>query len=502
MTALSRVTGLIRDVIFANLVGSTFVADAFFVAFRIPNFFRRIFGEGAFSAAFVPVYTQQRVSRPPQEVRGFVDLVTGRLALVLALIVVAGVLAAPALVSFLAPGFRADPAKYQLTVDALRLTFPYLFFICLVALSAAILNTWGYFAAPAATPVLLNLSLIAAALWVTGIVDNAAIALSIGVLAAGVVQLLFQIPFLTKVGVMPVPRLALRHDDESRKGAREVWRLMMPAIFGTSVAQLNLIVNTFIASFLVTGSVSWLYYSDRLMEFPLGVFGVALGTVILPRLSKVHAESSPEEFSALLDWGMRWCLIVALPSTAGLIALAEPMMTTLFFYGAFTNLDVTMSARALVAFAAGLTGLMAVRVLSPGFFARNNTKTPVNAGIIAMIANAVLAAVLVFQFEHVGLALATSLAAYLNAGILLVLLIRQRAYSPLPGWPVFLCRVAGGSLIMCAALLWSVPDSSLWFEYSIFERAMHLAIRIFAGIAIYATCLLLFGIRIRQLVRK
>ena len=502
MTVVSRVTGLARDVIFAQLVGSTFVADAFFVAFRIPNFFRRIFGEGAFSAAFVPVYTQHRISQPPTEVKSFVNSVTGKLVLALLLIVAVGVVAAPAMVSILAPGFHGEPAKFQLTVDALRLTFPYLFFICLVALSAAILNTLGHFAAPAATPILLNLALIASALWLTGLVGNAAIALSLGVLGAGVLQLAFQIPFLKRVDAIPVPQLKQSRNEQTREAVKEVRRLMIPAVFGTSVAQLNLIINTFIASFLATGSVSWLYYSDRLMEFPLGVFGVALGTVILPRLSKVHAESSPAEFSAVLDWGMRWCFIIALPSTAGLIALAKPIMATLFFHGAFTELDVDMSARALVAFSTGLTGLVAVRVLSPGFFARNNTKTPVNAGIAAMIANAILAIVLVLYLEHVGLALATSLAAYLNAGILLVLLIKDRCFNPLPGWPMFLCRVFGASSIMAVALLWSISDSSAWLEFGLAERVLHLVPRILGGAAVYVACLFALGIRVGHLIRK
>lgn len=503
MTTVSRITGLARDVIFAHLIGSTAVADAFFVAFRIPNFFRRIFGEGAFSAAFVPVYAKQRLARSPKQTRNFVNLVTGWLGLSLIVLVAAGVVAAPMLITGLAPGFKADPVKYQLTVDSLRITFPYLLFISMVALSAGILNTQGYFAAPAATPILLNLSLIAAAVWVTGMVDNAAIALSIGVFAAGAIQLLFQLPFLARVGAVPLPRLRIKDDAESGKGAKEVFRLMLPALFGTSIAQLNLIVNTFIASFLVTGSVSWLYYSDRLMEFPLGVFGVALGTVILPRLSTVHARLAAQEFSDLLDWGLRWCFLIGLPSTVGLITLAEPMLATLFLHGgAFTEFDVTMSARALVAYATGLLGLIAVRVLSPGFFARNNTKTPVHAGAISMAVNAVLAVALAFSFQHVGLAMATSIAAYVNAGILLALLMKQGAYAPNGGWPLFLLRVGGASLIMGAVLWWSVADSSMWYEYGAFHRAIHLLMRVLAGAAIYIACLYLFGVRIHQLMRK
>ena len=501
MTTISRITGLVRDIVFAQVVGSTFAADAFFVAFRIPNFFRRIFGEGAFSAAFVPVYTQHRRTREPGEVRGFVNLVTGRLALILLLVTVVGILAAPVVVTVIAPGFRVDAEKFTVTVEALRWTFPYLLFICLVALSAGILNTCGQFAIPAATPILLNLTLIGSALWLTGFVPNLAVALAIGVFIAGVLQLIFQIPFLVKSKVMPRPALKVT-SVEDREGAGEVYRLMLPAIFGASVAQINLIINTIIASFLVTGSVSWLYYSDRLMEFPLGVFGVALGTVLLPRLSNEHVAQAKDEFSGLLDWGMRWCLLIALPATIGLITLAEPLVATLFHHGAFTQHDVLMSARALVAFSFGLIALVAVRVLAPGFFARKDTKTPVRVGVIAMAVNTVLGIALVFPLQHVGLALATSLAAFVNAGILLYLLMRDKTYLPLRGWSAFMVRVLCASSIMGAVLWWSVPDLTQWLDYSILEQIFHLAIRVLGGMVLYLILILTFGIKIDQILRK
>ena len=502
MTTLSRITGLVRDIMLAQLVGSTLVADAFFVAFRIPNFFRRIFGEGAFSAAFVPVYTDQRINASAKETQRFVDLVTGRLGLILLLITFVGVLASPILVTILAPGFKVDPEKYQITVDSLRITFPYLLFICLVALSAAILNTCGQFAAPAATPILLNLSLIASALWITGMVDNAAIALSIGVFIAGVLQLLFQIPFLAREKALPRPKIGFKEKSGPANQAGEVYRLMIPAIFGSSVAQVNLIINTFIASFLVTGSVSWLYYSDRLMEFPLGVFGVALGTVILPRLSKEHTNVQSQEFSRLLDWGLRWCCLVSLPATVGLIVLAEPILTTLFFHGAFTAHDVSMSAAALIAFATGLIALVAVKVLSPGFFARKDTRTPVRVGVISLVVNAVLCIALVFPLKHVGLALATSVAAFVNAGLLLYLLLKDGTYRPLDGWILFLLRVVGASAIMGGVLRWWAADNSLWLAYSLMERVSQLALLIVAGIVIFCLCILLFGLNLRQLMKR
>ena len=502
MTVISRITGLARDIVFAQLVGSTFVADAFFVAFRIPNFFRRIFGEGAFSAAFVPVYTQQQANSSQSEIQGFLDLVTGRLATVLIILSTVGVIFSPIFITILAPGFRADIDKFQLTVESLRITFPYVLFVCLVALSAGILNTHGRFAAPAATPILLNISLIASALWLTGVTQNAAIALSIGVLGAGVIQLLFQLPFLIGIGKMPRPRLRRKVKGDAEKGAKEVYRLMLPAVFGASVAQVNLIVNTFIASFLVTGSVSWLYYSDRLMEFPLGVFGVALGSVILPRLSKEHVDSAHQEFSRVLDWGMRWCLLIGIPSTVALSVLAEEIVASLFYHGAFTETDVVMSARALVAFSIGLSALIAVRVLSPGFFARNDTKTPVRAGAIAMVVNAVLAVVLAISFQHVGLAAAISVAAFVNAGLLYYWLRRDRAYNPQSGWPMFIFRVATASFIMGIALWWHSPSHVVWLDYGIVERVFRLLGYVIAGVAIYVASLLALGIRIHQLMRK
>ena len=502
MTTISRLTGLIRDIIFAQLIGSSYLADAFFVAFRIPNFFRRIFGEGAFSAAFIPVYTRYRVSGHEAQTREFVDIVTGRLSLVLLALTVLGVVFAPLIVSVLAPGFRAEPEKYQVTVESLRLTFPYVLFICLVAASAAILNTHQRFAAPAATPILLNVSLIAAAIWLTGLVENAAIALSIGVLIAGAVQLLFQLPFLYRIKAIPTPRLKVRKKNEANKGVREVYRLMIPSIFGSSVAQINLLVNTFMASFLITGSVSWLYYSDRLLEFPLGVFGVALGSVILPKLSEVHAHKHHVEFSRLLDWGLRWSVLISVPATVGLIVLAHYTLAALFFHGAFTETDVMMSARALTAYSIGLTALVAVRVLSPGFFARNDTKTPVRAGVIAMVLNMFFAVALIFPLQHVGLALATSLAAFVNAGLLLYWLVRDRTLRFQPGWTLFLIRVVLASSIMGFLLLWIVPPLANWLDYSITERVLRLSVYIAVGGGVYAISILVLGIRFNQLIQR
>ncbi len=505
MTLLSRISGLIRDVVFAHAIGAGQLADAFFVAFRIPNFFRRIFGEGAFSVAFVPVFTEMRTHHPSHDTQVFLDQMAGRLGLVLIIVSTLGVVGAPIIVTLLAPGFTNEPEKYALTVDSLRLTFPYLFFISLVAMSAGMFNTINRFAVPAATPVLLNLCLIASVFLFIPIMPNAAVALALGVFVAGVVQLSVQLPFLHRENLLPKPRLKAKLPDDKvgLEGVGKVYRLMLPALFGTSVAQINLLINTIIASFLVTGSVSWLYYSDRLMEFPLGVFGIALATAILPDLSKKHATDNSEEFSRTLDWALRWVLFISLPATAGLIALAGPMLTTIFQHGEFTEHYAIMAAKSLVAFSLGLTALSAVRVLANGFYARQNTKTPVRVGVIAMVVNVTtsLFFVYILDLAHVGLALATSVAACVNAFLLLFLLRREGTYTPQTGWLFFSLQVLAASFVMGAILWWGAGAIETWFANSAFERIGRLTIWVLAGLGIYVLCILLFGIRPRHLLK-
>ena len=497
MTLISRISGLVRDSIFASAIGAGvgIAADAFYVAFRIPNFLRRIFGEGAFSQAFVPVFTEHKARDTHEELRAFVDRLAGIFGLILFLVTLAGVVAAPFIVMALAPGFEGE--KFDLTVQMLRITFPYLLFISLVAMAAGILNSHGRFAAAAFTPVLLNLSLIGAALWLAPLMDKPVLALAWGVFIAGVVQLLFQVPFLLRLKLLPRPRLGRGHD-----GVSKVFRLMLPAIFGVSVAQINTLINTILASFLVTGSVSWLYYSDRLMEFPLGVFGIALATVILPSLSQRHTSASPREFSHLLDWALRLSCIISVPATVGLILLAGPMLATMFYYGAFTAHDVEMSAQALVAFSVGLLGFVLVKVLAPGFYARQDTRTPVRIGMIAMGANIVMSLALVSFMQHVGLALAISLAAFINAGLLFHLLRRQGIYTPDPGWILFLSRVVVASVLMGALLWWlagALPD---WFAMDARTRVLRLVFCIMAGMIVYVTSLYILGVRPRQLLLR
>jgi len=490
----SRVAGFVRDVVIAQAFGAGVGADAFFVAFRIPNFLRRLFAEGAFAQAFVPVLSEYRAQREIADVRDLAAHVSGALIGALALVAVVGVLAAPVLIAVFAPGFLADPEKYALAVEMVRITFPYVFFISLVAFAGGILNTWGRFAIPAVTPVLLNLSLIGAALWLAPVLEIPVVALAWGVLVAGVVQLAFQFPFLAALGMLVRPRLRRAHE-----GVARVFALILPAVFGVSVSQINLLVDTIIASFLVTGSVSWLYFSDRMVEFPLGVFGIALATVILPHLSRQHASTAPESFSDTLDWALRLVVLLAAPAAVGLGLLAAPILTTLFQYGAFSAHDVEMAARSLLAFASGLLAFIAVKVLATGYFSRQDTRTPVRVGVVAMLSNIGLNLALVVPFAHAGLALATTLAAFINAGLLLRGLVVRGVYRPRPGWGGFIARVAAGNLVM-AAVLWVMRgEPAGWFEAEAAVRAARLGALVATGMVLYAAVMLALGIRPRTL---
>ncbi len=493
MTLLSRIFGFIRDMVVARVFGAGLGTDAFFVAFKIPNFMRRLFAEGAFSQSFVPVLSEYKTQREHDEVKRLADDVAGSFGAILLLITIIGVLTAPVLIAIFAPGFLDEPGKYDLATDMLRFTFPYIFFISLTAFAGGILNTYGRFGVPAFTPVLLNLVLIGCAVWLAPKMDEPIMALAWGVFFAGLAQLLFQLPFLAKLKLLPRPRF-----DRKNEGVQKIKKLMIPAIFGSSVAQINLLLDTLIASFLVTGSVSWLYFSDRLVEFPLGVFGIALATVILPSLSKQHAAASAEAFSKTLDWALRWVLLIGTPAMVGLFMLAGPMLTTLFQYGEFSQHDAEMATRSLMAYAIGLQGFILVKVLSPGFFARQDTKTPVRIGIIAMVANMVMNVILVFPLAHAGLALATSLSAFLNAGLLYRILRREGVYKPEAGWLKLMLQVLTANCIMAALLWWGAGDLQQWFDWSGLQRAMQLLIWIGAGAAVYFITLLLLGVRFRS----
>ena len=498
MTMLSRVLGLVRDVVIARMLGASAGADAFFVALKIPNFLRRLFAEGAFNQAFVPVLSEYRSNGSMAATKLLVDRVAGTLGGTLVLVTLVGVLAAPAIIWVFAPGFGDDPVKRALTVEMLRLTFPYLFFIALTAFAGGILNSWNRFAVPAFTPVLLNLSLIGCALFLAPhfAEDRMAVALAWGVLIAGVVQLLFQLPFLARLNLMPIPRMGWRDP-----GVRKIMKLMAPALFGASVYQLNSLVNTILASMLETGSVTWLYYTDRLIELPLGIFAVAIGTVILPSLSSKHADASPEAFSRTLDWAIRMVLLIGLPAALALFALAEPLLSTLFHYGEFSAFDVTQTAASLRAYSAGLLAAMLIKVLAPGFYARQDTRTPVRIGVLAMLANMLLGALLVWEWRHVGLASAMALSAWLNAGLLYLGLRRSGVYQPLSGWALQWLRMLLAGAAMVVACYWLSLQTTVWNEAGVWSRVGWLSLIVAAGVVIYLSSLVVLGLRVRHLRR-
>ncbi|WOJ96498.1 murein biosynthesis integral membrane protein MurJ [Congregibacter brevis] len=500
MTMLSRVLGLARDVILAAVLGASANADAFFIAFKIPNFLRRLFAEGAFAQAFVPVLAECRENGGQKAVRALVDRVAGVLGGVLFLLTALTLLAAPLVAGLFAPGYIAQPEKFALTAGLIRITFPYLMLISLTGMCGAILNSYGRFAVPAFTPVLLNLSLIAASLLVAPYFSEPAFALAWGVLFAGLIQLLFQMPFLYRLDLVPRPRW-----EPSHPGVRQVMTLMIPALFGVSVSQLNLLFDTVLASFLPTGSVSWLYYSDRLTELPLGVFAIAVATVIMPTLAAQKSAAREEDYSKTLDWAVRSVLLVGVPSTVALLILAEPILISLFHYGALSENDIAMSALSLRAYSLGLCAFMLIKVLAPGFYARQDMVTPVRIGIKAMVANMVMNLVFVvplmlyFGVGHVGLALATSLSAFLNAGLLWRGLRREGVYRFAPVWRRYLVRLVLACLCMALVLMYATPDEVLWFGGSWGQRAVGIIGLCGAGLAMYLIVLWGLGMRLADL---
>ena len=479
MTAISRVFGLIRDIVIALLFGAGTGADAFFIAFKIPNYLRRLFAEGGFSQAFVPVLSEFRSRQGQDEVQRLVNHVAGTLGLVLFVVTAIGVIAAPVLIMVFAPGFIDEPEKFDLASGMLRITFPYLFFISLTALAGGILNTYGRFGVPAFTPVLLNISLILCALYLSPHLSQPITALAWGVFIAGIAQLLFQLPFLLRLKMLPVPR-----PNRHYEGVKRIIRLMVPTLFAVSVSQLNLMIDMFIASFLQTGSISWLYYSDRLMEFPLGVFGVALATVILPDLSKQFAEGAVEKFSRMLDWALRWTLLISIP-----------MLTTIFQYGEFSQRDVDMATRSLVTYGFGLSGFILVKIFASGYFSRQDTRTPVKVAVIAMFSNIILNLLLVVPLAHAGLALATSIAAYINAGLLFYYIHKRQAYLIQPGWQKFVLRLVIACLAMVMVLWYLVPDVENWMQWDAYFRAGQLLMWVITGMLTYTAGLWLTGLR-------
>ncbi len=497
MTLISRVLGFVRDAVIAAVFGAGLATDAFFVAFRIPNLLRRLFAEGAFSQAFVPILAEYKATHGTDETKRLVDRVASVLFVALVLATAIGVAGAALIVHVTAPGFAATPAKFELTVTMLRITFPYILLISLVSLAAGILNTWSRFAVPAFTPTLLNVAFIVGALFCTRYFDPPVLVLAWAVLAGGVLQLALQFPALGRIGMLPRPSFA-----PGDPGVRRILVLMGPALVGVSAGQINLLLNTIFASTLETGSVSWLYYADRLMEFPTGLLGVALGTVLLPSLARAWSEGARNEYSSLLDWGLRLTFLLAAPAAAALAVLATPLIATLFFHGRFDADDLAMTRQALVAYSAGLLGLIVVKILAPGFYGQQNIRTPVRFAFAAVATTQALNFALVGPLKHAGLALAIAIGACLNAVLLYRGLRTREIYQPQPGWGRFLAKVAVAVALMAAALLIATGPQGWWTSADWRLRAAALAGLVGLGAVVYFATLWALGFRVRDFVRR
>jgi putative peptidoglycan lipid II flippase len=497
MTMISRVLGLVRDIVLASVLGAGGAMDAFAIAQKIPNFFRRLFAEGAFSQAFIPVLSEYREKGTHAAVKELVDKVAGCLGSILLLVTVIGVVGAVGFAYIFGYGYADEPEKFSLLTDLVRITFPYLMLISLTGFAGAILNSYDRFAIPAVTPVFLNIFMIAAALLVADFFPNPAYALAWSIVVAGIFSLLFQLPFLRQIHLLPSPKL-----DWSHPGVKRILVLMAPALFGVSVSQLNLLLDSIIATMLGDGAVSWLFYSDRLVELPLGVFGVAIATVIMPGLSRLSATQSGEKFSQMLDWAIRFVVLIALPATLALIILAEPILYTLFYHGKMESSDILMSSYSLKAYALGLFAFMLIKVLVPGYFARQDMKSPVRIGIIAMFANmlmkpmVVIPLVILWGMGHVGLAFTTAMAAYVNAWLLYRGLRRAGVYTPAAQWPQIWLRYGAANLMMVAVLAVFLLLWNGWHEWSVLERVLRLAIICAIGFATYLLMLFAVGVRL------
>lgn len=499
MTMLSRVLGLIRDIVLASVLGAGGAMDAFAIAQKIPNFFRRLFAEGAFSQAFIPVLSEYREKGTHAAVKELVDKVAGCLGSILLLVTVIGVLGAVGFAYIFGYGYADEPEKFSLLTDLVRITFPYLMLISLTGFAGAILNSYDRFAIPAVTPVFLNVFMIAAALLVADFFPNPAYALAWSIVAAGIFSLLFQLPFLRQIHLLPSPKL-----DWSHPGVKRILVLMTPALFGVSVSQLNLLLDSMIATMLGDGAVSWLFYSDRLVELPLGVFGVAIATVIMPGLSRLSAAQSGEKFSQMLDWAIRFVVLIALPATLALIILAEPILYTLFYHGEMKQSDILMSSYSLKAYALGLFAFMLIKVLVPGYFARQDMKSPVRIGIIAIFANilmkplVVIPLVMLWGMGHVGLAFTTAMAAYVNAWLLYHGLRKSEVYSPASNWPALWLRYGAANLALVAVLTGFLLLWNIWPEWSALERILRLMVICVVGFVVYLLMLFAVGVRLRD----
>ncbi len=504
MTTLSRVAGYVRDMVQAQVFGASVATDAFLIAYRIPNFLRRIFAEGSFSQAFVPVFSELKQKGDEAALRDLLDHVAGALCAAVLIVTALGILAAPLVTLLFAPGSLEEPGKFDLTTQLLRITFPYLTFISMTALAAGVLNSYGKFALPAATPILHNLSVIAAALWLAPMLGMSIHALAWGVLAAGIVQMGVQWIALAKLGVLPRFRFRRDHPEVNR-----VLRLMLPTLFGSSVAQINLLVGTVFASLLATGSQTWLYLTDRLLEFPLGIFGAALGTVVLPHLSRRHAATDPAGYSAALDWALRMALLVAIPATLGLVTLAVPINATLYQHGKFSAEDTRMAALALMALGCGLPGFMLSKVLAPAFYARQDTKTPVKSAVVTVVVNILLNIAitgtlwkLAVHGAHAGIALSTAISGLVNAAQLAWYLRRQGHYTPAAGWRKYGLQLGFAGAAMVGVLLLLGRHAGDFTVMATGPRVLWLALLIGSGALTFGVALLASGLRPRDVLER
>jgi putative peptidoglycan lipid II flippase len=520
MTLLSRILGFVRDAVIANVFGAKAATDAFAIAFSLPNLLRRLFAEGAFSQAYVPILAEYKNKQGTEATRALVDRVATLLTLVVAVVSLLGVFGAPYIIRVVAPGFVGDADKFALTVDLTRIMFPYILFIALVSLAAGILNTWNRFLIPALTPSLLNIALIGAGLFAAPYFERPVLALGWGVFLGGILQLLLQVRPLMRIKMLPRPKF-----DPAYPGVRRILALMAPAVLGVSVAQLSLLINKMIASFLPTGSVSWIYYADRLMEFPLGLLGAALGTILLPSLSKLHVNQHTEEFSSLLDWGLRLTLLLTLPAMLALAILAVPLISTLFLRGEFTPDDVFRTRDALLAYSIGLAGLILVKVLAPSFYARQDIRTPVKIAIFALIVTQLMNLLFVGaahpavayalkslpdfantiffgSLAHAGLALSISLAAYLNAGLLYIGLKRRKVYTPQPGWWRLVFQLFTALVVLGSVLWFGMGTTEEWLVRGEANRVLHLLGIVVCGAVSYFGVLFALGLRPRDFRRR
>ena len=495
-TFISRILGLARDIVFTSLLGAGVALDTYVVITKIPNVFRRIFAEGAFNQAFVPVLSEYKENKTEGEVKNLINNVFGMLSSLILIITIIIVFFAPFFILFFAPGFYVEPIKRELATDILRITFPYLFFVSLVALSGSIMNTFGKFSIPALTPVFYNLILVCFALWIAPLYELPVYAIAWGMFSAGVLQLFIQVYPLIKLNLLPRFSLDLNHP-----GVRKILYLMIPGVIAGGVSQLNMLVDTILASFLPTGSPTWLYVSDRLMQLPLGIFAIAIGTVLLPRLSSLHQSEDTSEFSKTMDWSIRLVVLISVPSIIGLVLLSQPIILTLFERGEFMSHDTFKSSLSLIALALGLIAFMLIKVLTPGFFARQNPKTPVKVALASMLLNVFLAWILAFYFglNHVGLAIASSISAYFTITILLFILLKNKIYKLERGWVIFLSRIVASSLVMTSVVYFLNFDIVHWRGLDQIDRFINLfGILIFSAFSYFGS-LWLLGLRLIHL---